>query len=173
MGVDAEDWQRQVKVNVSSVGQIPVDITQQTLSKILTTPDLRSATWERSAIAAASQAIAATTEVSIGSDTTSGVGFAFRMKADDPDLEFRIRVDGSQILYGDIGGVWTKWGGLHYEETMQTLVTIYDTANDEYAIVRDWGFNYPFTTSVELRVYNPGAVLKNVNNIVLAYLTPV
>ncbi len=172
MGVDAADWQKQVTVNVSSVGQIPVDIAVQTLPRLLTTPDLRGEKWKRSVVYAGVTAIGATTEVSIGTATTSGIGFALRINTECPDLVFRIYLDSVLTLTGAIEGVWVNWGGLHYEENMKTLITIYDDINTVYSMVRDYGFNYPFTTSCELRVYNPGGAAKNVNNVVMAYLIP-
>ncbi len=172
MAVDAPDWNQQVSVNVTSVGQIPVDITKQTLSRVLVTPDLRGVNYERSSISSAGVAVGATTEVSVGTYTGSGVGFIIRANCNDADLLLRVRVDGAQILEFDIDGVWTKWGGLYYEENLKSEVTIYDTVNNIYSLIKDYGYNYPFDLSCELRVYNPGGAGKTVNNIVMAYLVP-
>lgn len=173
MSVDAPDWNQQVSVNVSSVGQIPVEIKTQTLSRVLVTPDNLWDKYEREKISKTATAVAATTEVSLGTYSGVGVGFSLRVKVDYPELKFRLRVDGAQISTQDIENVWTTWGGGYFEDMRESRVIVYDAVNDIYVYARDYGWVYPFTTSCELRVYNPDAAQHNVANAIMAFLIPI
>jgi hypothetical protein len=173
MGQDAADWQRQVTVNVSSVGQIPVDITKQTLSRLLVTPDERWVTYEREKISNNTIAVAGTTEVSLGTYSGAGVGFALRVKVDYAPLVFRIYTNSVLLVTQNIYDIWNNWGGGYYEDSKEARVIIWDEVNDIYSYVKDYGWLYPFSASCEIRVYNPHGSTHNVNSIVMAFLKPV
>lgn len=170
MGLDAQDWHRQVDVNVTETGQLPVDLKQQTATRIYTQPDQPFDKYEKDSIVGTDVEVTAGNTVSVGSESCTGCGLMVLISTPDPDIQYQVKHDNVVISSGNVRSTWETWKGVINTVTTYTAILQWDEENDVYSMIKDLGFWFPFSTSVELLLYNPTGSTITVTSVILTFI---